>query len=145
MTEAAAAAKEWLERNHDIYAEINGMYMKLEEMRAAAARLVSVPQENKVQTQPDPHSIETRILGLLEFEKRIDDKYRLAVASDEQTRKTILKLRSGKERVILLYRYYNRLPWKEIAENLKYSVPHCYELHASGLEHIAPLIDYTIT
>ena len=54
MTDKQAAAKDWLNRNYSKHEEIQALRMKLEDMRAGSVKAVSVPDVDKVQTQPDP-------------------------------------------------------------------------------------------
>lgn len=145
MTDKAAAAKEWLNRNEDTRIEIHGLLLKLEEMRQAASRLVASVDDNKVQTQPDPRRTENKILRIVEFEEKICSMRVKLEASDMVTLETIKRLPNAKERQVLMYRYYNGLPWGSIACILNYTENYCFELHRDGLEHIADLIDYTVT
>lgn len=145
MTDEQAAAKDWLNRNKGRHDELRAYNLKLEEMRGRASKLVSVPAENKVQTQPNPKHGEQTIIAALEFEEQLKAKLEALEASDMETVKTIEKLPSAKERTVLLYRYVCFKSWEYIARRMRYTVNYCQEIHLAALVHIAPLIDYTIT
>lgn len=145
MTDKQAAAKDWLNRNKGRHDELRAYRLKLEEMRSNASKLVSVPQENKVQTQPNPKHGEIVLVSVLDFERQLQNKIDMLEASDMQTVKTIEKLEVPKERTVLLYRYVCFRSWEYIARRMRYTPNYCQEIHLQALEHIAPLIDYTIT
>lgn len=145
MTDKQAAARDWLNRNKGKHDEIRAYRLKLEEIRDRASALIHVPQEIKVQTQPDPKRGEKSIIAALEFEKQVKVKEDMLQLSDLETEKVIAQLTDSKERTVLIYRYLCYKSWEYIARHMHFSVNYCQEIHMNALEHIAPLINYTIT
>lgn len=145
MTDKQAAARDWLNRNKGRHDEIKAYRLKLEDMRGRASVLVNSPQENKVQTQPDPKRGEKAILAALAFEDQIKQKELQLQMSDLESEKVIARLANGKERTILIYRYLCFKSWEYIARQMHFTVNYCQRIHMDALDHIAPLIDYTIT
>lgn len=145
MTDKQAAAKEWLNRNFNQHEEIRALYMKLEEMRAGSVKAVAVPENDKVQTQPDPHRGENYILSIVAFEEMVKNKERQLNLSDLETARAIDKLPNPKQRTVLIYRYLCRLKWSRIARQMNYTENYCQELHAAALESVADVINYTVT
>lgn len=145
MTDKQAAAKDWLNRNQYKHDEIQALYMKLEDMRAGQLKAVSVPDADKVQTQPDPKRGENFILSIVAFEEMIKRKEKEMHASDLETGRAIDKLADTKERTLLIYRYLMYLPWPQISKKMGYAESYLYKLHEDALENIANLINYTVT
>lgn len=145
MTDKQAAAKDWLNRNQYKHDEIQALYMKLEDMRAGQLKAVSVPDADKVQTQPNPKRGENYILSIVTFEDMIKRKEKEMHASDLETGRAIDKLPDTTERTILIYRYLMYMPWAQISKAMGYSEGYLFRLHEDALEHIAGVIDYTVT
>lgn len=145
MTDKQAAARDWLNRNQFKHDEIRALYLKLEDMRSGSLKAVSVSDADKVQKQPDPKRGEYFILSIVEFEELIKKKENQVHLSDMETARTIDKLPEARERTILILRYLNYLSWPLIAKRLAYSEKTCQRIHEDALEHIADLINYTIT
>ena len=145
MTDKQAQAKDWLNRNQYKHDEIRALYLKLEEMRSGSVKAVSVPDADKVQTQPDPKRGENFILSIVAFEEMIKQKERQMHLSDLETARAIDKLPEARERTVLILRYLSYLPWERIARRLSYSEKTCQRIHEDALEHIADLINYTVT
>lgn len=145
MTDKAAAAKDWLNRNYSKHEEIQALRMKLEDMRAGSVKAVSVPEADKVQTQPDPKSGENYILAIVTFEEMVNQKERQLHLSDLETARTIDLLADSMERTVLIYRYLSYQHWNRISNMMGYSERHLYEIHENALEHIADKINYTVT
>ena len=114
MTDKAAAAKDWLNRNYSKHEEIQALRMKLEDMRAGSVKAVSVPEADKVQTQPDPKSGENYILAIVTFEEMVSQKERQLRLSDLETARTIDLVPDPIQRAILIYRYLSYQHWNHI-------------------------------
>ena len=144
MTDKQAQAKDWLNRNQWKHDEIRALYLKLEDMRAGSVKAVSADAD-KVQTQPNPKRGENFILAIVSFEEMIKQKERQMHLSDLETARTIDKLTDARERTILILRYLSYLSWPVIAKRMSYSEKTCMRCHEDALEHIADLINYTVT
>lgn len=145
MTDKAAAAKDWLNRNYSKHEEIQALRMKLEDMRAGSVKAVSVPEADKVQTQPDPKSGENYILAIVTFEEMVSQKERQLHLSDLETARTIDLVPDPIQRAILIYRYLSYQHWNHISKVMGYSEGHLFKLHEDALEAIADKINYTVT
>lgn len=145
MTDKQAAARDWLNRNKGKHDEMQAYRMKLDDLRSRANTLIAGANENKVQTQPDPKRGEKYILAAMSFEKQLKQKEQLLQLSELETEKVISKLPNSKERTVLIYRYLCYKSWSYIAKQMHFAANYCQEIHMDALEHIAPLIDYTIT
>lgn len=145
MTDKQAAARDWLNRNKGKHDEIRAYRLKLEDIRSHASVLVNPPKENKVQTQPDPKRGEKAIISAITFEDQIKQKETQLHLSEVETEKVIAKLPNSKERTVLIYRYLCFKSWEYIARQLHFSIGHCHKIHLEALDHIADLIDYTVT
>lgn len=141
MTDKESAAKDWLTRNDWRRNEIRSLELQLEEMRAAVAKMVSPPEEVRVQTQPKNNAAE-KIAEIVDFEKQIEVKRAYYKLLEKTTVDTINRLDPTK-RILLLYRYVYHRPWKYIARKMHYTEIYCYELHVKALNSIYPLIDFT--
>lgn len=145
MTDKQAAAKDWLNRNQYKHDEIRALYLKLEDMRSGSVKAVSIPDADKVQTQPNPKRGENFILSIVSFEEMIKAKERQMHLSDLETARTIDKLADARERTILILRYLSYLSWPVIAKRMSYSEKTCQRVHEDALDHIADIINYTVT
>ena len=145
MTDKQAAARDWLNRNKGKHDEMAAYRLKLEELRQRANTLISTADENKVKTQPDPKRGEKYILAAITFEEQVKQKEQLLQLSELETEKAIAKLPNSKERTVLIYRYLCFKSWAYIAKQMHFAENYCQQIHLDALEHIAPLIDYTIT
>ena len=145
MTDKQAAAKDWLNRNQYKHDEIRALYLKLEDMRSGSVKAVSIPDADKVQTQPNPKRGENYILSIVTFEEMIKRKEKEMHASDLETGRAIDKLPKANERTLLIYRYLMYLPWPQISKKMGYAESYLYKLHEDALENIAEVIDYSVT
>lgn len=143
MTDKQAAARDWLQRNQWRKDEIRAMRAKLEAMRESVAKVVAVPNDVKVQTQPGNRS-EKAICEIVDFEKEIDDRARYFQELDRMTLVTIGKLNNAQYVYLLTSRYLLEKTWKEIAGELHYTENYCYELHLKALDNIYSYIDFSI-
>lgn len=141
MTDKEAAARDWLKRNDFRLEEIKTMELELEEMRAAINQTVKPPKDVNVQTQPRNVQDE-RIAELVDFEKKIKEKRDHYKLLEKTTVDTINRL-APSNRIILLYRYVYRKPWKYIAAKMHYTENYCFEMHLRALRSIYSLIDFT--
>lgn len=142
MTDKEAAARDWLNRNKWREDEIKELELKLEIMRDNVNKTISPPQEIKVQTQPRNKRGE-QIAEIVDFEKQIEEKRRYYAALQDESVKTICRLRDATKKTILVYRYIIGLSWKEISKKTHYTESYLYDMHLRALADLYQYIDFS--
>lgn len=129
-------AKEWLSRGYRLKAEKE----QLERMREETfARLTKVTQNisgETVASTKDPHKYDI----LIQLDTEIEDKIRELDRVRLEIFKAIKRLPDRRYRMVLLGRYYECLPWCDIATLMHYDERQIYRFHGMALTAIEPFI-----
>lgn len=140
MTEREERAKDWLNRNYGYALELDAIQRRLDKMQSEIEKCVKPIRLREVQEQPTGNGTEEKLATWIDMSADLERKRYILLARDNETIKVIEKIESHILRTILIERYVNRRPWRQICALLNYEQSRMFDLHLQGLSAIIPFI-----
>ena len=130
-------SKEWLMRYSDAWREAEDVELRLTQIRLryrtpSAIEYSDMPKAHKQTDLSDYMSMVER------YEKILIEKYEKCIWIEIQIYQAIDRLEDESERILLRYRYIDRLRREEIAEKMHCVQRTVFRIHGRALLHIKP-------
>lgn len=134
-------AKEWLMRGFRLKQEKEQLERMREELFTRLTKVTQNISGEAVSGTKDPYKFDALVQMDVELEEKIKelDKVRLEIFQ------AIQQLTDRRYRMVLLGRYYECLPWPDIATLMHYDERQVYRFHGMALTAIEPIIDRMVS
>lgn len=129
-------AKEWLMRGFRLKQEKEQLERMREELFTRLTKVTQNISGEAVSGTKDPYKFDALVQMDVELDEKIKalDKVRLEIFQ------AIQQLTDRRYRMVLLGRYYECLPWPDIATLMHYDERQVYRFHGMALTAIEPII-----
>lgn len=107
--------KDRLRRYSDLLDEIDMQRLRLDMMRADMGGLRSPSYGSEGSSSPDPDGVHRKASRAIALEERIESDRLCAQAEHDELERMVRRIPHAMERAVLRMRYFDRMPWDEVA------------------------------
>lgn len=129
--------KEYLRQAYYLDKRIEIHLEELESLRELAGSVSSLCYgKEKVQTSINTEAPFVKaLMKLMDLEEKIGQELSLLIRLKEQVNGAIEKLTNSDEQMVLLYRYFKKMTWDKIGQEIHVSRETAKRIHANALRH----------
>ena len=107
--------KDRLRRYSDLLDEIDMQLLRLDMMRGDMGGLRSPSYGSEGSSSPDPDGVHRKAYRVIALEERIESDRLCAQAEHDDLERMVRRIPHAMERAVLRMRYFDRMPWDEVA------------------------------
>lgn len=130
-------AKLWLSRGFWLKREKEQLERMREETFTRLTKITATIDGERISGTKNPYKYE----ALIDLDTEIEDKIKALDRTRHEIFTTIQQLQDSRYRQVLLGRYYECLPWADIATLMHYEERQVFRVHGMALQAIQPLVD----
>ena len=141
MNQKQAFVQGYLNKYYPMYKEVEQLRQRIELLNDDLNKCVGNYEVSDYKSYPDPKAHREELLAKVGDMNTIFEKKVLDLKSmDEEILLVIDQLEDTPAKTVLIARYINRKPWKQIQKEVKYEKAQTHRYHLMGLDEAYPII-----
>lgn len=141
MMNRKMTAREYLEQAYRLNERIDCKLTQLSQLKDMATNITSNLSDVCVQKTHNDHKLEDTIVKIVEQEKEINAEIDAMVDLKDEIKRTIEKVPSVEQRLVLEERYLCFRSWEKIATHMSYGIRWVYKIHGKALATVEKILE----